>query len=114
MFPAQEEIIHRIAMVNNLVLESSIKEDVGMLYQAMLLDPLTGSKLGTREIIQMTDELIIAEESWLPQFKDAISAAKERIAQAKKNGSYIATNQNFQCAAQRDMIDNPFPDPLQY
>jgi alpha-galactosidase len=114
MLPAQEEIIRRIAMVDNLVLESSVKRDLGMLYQAMLLDPLTGSKLGTREIVQMTDELIIAEESWLPQFKDVIPAAKQRIEQAKKDGSYIATNPNFKGVAQRDMINNPFPDPLQY
>jgi alpha-galactosidase len=114
MDPAQEEVVRRIAAVNNLVLEASVQKDLSKLYQAMLHDPLTGAKLGTREIVQMTDELIIAEEPWLPQFKDFVPAAKERIAKAKADGSYIPTNPSFTGVAQRDMANNPFLDPPEW
>lgn len=111
MQPAQEEAIRRIAAVNNLVLEASVKGDLNMLRQAMLLDPLTGAKLGTREIVQMVDELIIAEEAWLPQFKNDIPAAKARIEKAKADGSYIPTDPTFNGVAQRDLVNNPFLEP---
>jgi alpha-galactosidase len=114
MDPAQEEVVSRIAHVNRLVLEASVKKDLNKLYQAMLLDPLTGAKLGSREIVQMTDELIIAEEAWLPQFKDFIPAAKARIEQAKKNGTYIPTNPNAKGIALRDQAKNPFLDPPEW
>ncbi|GHU81678.1 alpha-glucosidase/alpha-galactosidase [Spirochaetia bacterium] len=111
MDPAQEEVISRIAHVNNLVLEASVQKDLRKFYQAMMLDPLTGAKLGTREIVQMTDELIIAEEAWLPQFKEFIPAAKARIEAAKKNGTYIPTNPDFKGVALRDQVNNPFVKP---
>lgn len=114
MQPAQEEVIRRIAAVNNLVLEASVKKDLDMLVQAMLLDPLTGARLGTRETVQMVDELIIAEEAWLPQFAEYIPAAKERIAKAKADGTYIKTDESFKGAALRDEQNNPVPDPMEW
>ena len=108
---AQEEVIRRIAVVNRLVLESSVQKDLSMLYQAMLLDPLTGARLGSREIGQMTDELIIAEAAWLPQYATFVDGAKERIAKAKADGTYFPTNPDFQGVAQRDIENNPFLDP---
>ena len=48
----------------------------------MLLDPLTSAVLYPDEIYQMVDEMLIAQEKWLPQYKDEIEKAKERL---KKN-----------------------------
>jgi alpha-galactosidase len=40
-----------------------------------------------KEIWQMVDELLVAEEQWLPQYKAAIEQVKQRL----ENGEFIAT-----------------------
>jgi alpha-galactosidase len=99
---ALAEIVHRMISVNRLCVDASCTGNIKKLYQAMLLDPLTGAKLDPREIRQMTDELIIAEEPWLPQFKEGIKEAKERIEKSKKDGTYIKTDPNYKGAAVRN------------
>jgi len=66
--------------VQRLAVEAAIKGDDMLLKQAMLLDPLTGAVLNPFEVSQMTDEMLIAQEKWLPQYTKAITAAKDRIA----------------------------------
>ena len=39
----------------------------------------------------MTDELLVAQAQWLPQYADLISAARQRLAQADANGTRIRT-----------------------
>jgi alpha-galactosidase len=36
------------------------------------------------EIWQMVDEFLVAQEKWLPQYGDAIAAAKKRLAKGLK------------------------------
>jgi alpha-galactosidase len=64
--------------VQRLSVEAAVKGDITLLRQAMMMDPLTAAVLDTYEIVQMTDDLLIALENWLPQYTKAIGEAKER------------------------------------
>jgi len=45
-----------------------------------MMDPLTGAVCNPREIWQLADEMLVAGEKWLPQYRQAISEAKRRLA----------------------------------
>ena len=64
--------------VQRLAVKAAVTGDDQLLKQAMLLDPLNGAVLNPPEIWQMTDDLLIAQEQWLPQYGGAIQAAKKR------------------------------------
>jgi len=68
--------------VQKLAVEAAVKGDIKLLRQAMLMDPLTGAVLTPAEVLQMTDEMLIAQEAWLPNYKDEIPKAKARFASA--------------------------------
>src|SRR5690606_39215162 len=68
--------------VQRLAVEAAVRGDDFLLRQAMMMDPLVGAVLNPPEIWQMTDELLVAQEPWLPQYKEAIAKAKERLASA--------------------------------
>ncbi|HOV70456.1 MAG TPA: alpha-glucosidase/alpha-galactosidase, partial [Clostridia bacterium] len=70
--------------VQRLAVEAAIHGDDMLLRQAMMMDPLTGAVLNPPEIWQMVDELLVAQEQWLPQYKDAIEAAKKRLKDGPK------------------------------
>ena len=53
------------------------------------MDPLVGAVCNTEEIWQMVDEMLIAQEEWLPQYADEIARAKERWAKAEADGTLI-------------------------
>ena len=78
-----------------LAVEAAVKGDVSILKQAMMMDSLVGACCNPNQISQMTDEMLIAQEKWLPQYKQGIQEAKARIAQAKKDGTYIKTKEGF-------------------
>lgn len=67
--------------VQKLAVEAAVHGDVSLLKQAALLDPLTGAVCNPPEVWQMVDEMLIAEEEWLPQYGKAIEEAKERFAE---------------------------------
>lgn len=67
--------------VQRLAVEAAVRGDETLLKQAALLDPLTGAVCDPPEVWQMVDEMLIAQEQWLPQYAEAIAAAKERFAQ---------------------------------
>jgi len=48
----------------------------------MLHDPLVGAVCNPPEVWQMTDEMLVAQAKWLPQYKAAIPAAKKRLSKA--------------------------------
>jgi alpha-galactosidase len=50
----------------------------------MMMDPLTGAVCNPPEIWQMVDEMLVAQEKWLPQYRKAIAAAKKRLAGGKR------------------------------
>lgn len=65
--------------VQRLSVEAAVAGDIVLLRQAMLMDPLTGTVCTPEEIYQMVDEMLIAGEAWLPQYKAEIAKAKERM-----------------------------------
>jgi alpha-galactosidase len=67
--------------------EAAVHGDVDLLKQAMLMDPLTAAVCTPPEISQMTDELLVAQAKWLPQYAHAIPAAEKRLASEKPLGT---------------------------
>ncbi|MDY4975407.1 MAG: alpha-glucosidase/alpha-galactosidase [Clostridia bacterium] len=66
--------------VQRLAVEAAVHGDEMLLKQAMMMDPLVGAVLNPPEIWQMTDEMLVAQEQWLPQYQPVIQKAKERLA----------------------------------
>ena len=66
--------------VQRLAVEAAVRGDDLLLRQAMMMDPLVGAVCNPPEIWQLVDDMLIAQEQWLPQYKDAIAKAKERRA----------------------------------
>jgi alpha-galactosidase len=85
--------------VQRLAVEAAVKGDVSLLKQAALMDPLTAAVCNPPEIWQMVDEMLIAQEAWLPQYGTAIAEAKTRFAEGKKNDSLIPTKEGYRGAA---------------
>jgi len=75
--------------VQRLAVEAGAHADINLLRQAMMMDPLVGAVCNTEEIWQMVDEMLIAQEQWLPQYAGEIAAAKERWARAEAAGTLI-------------------------
>jgi len=66
--------------VQRLAVEAAVKGDITLLRQAMLMDPLVSAVCNPPEVWQMVDEMLVAQEQWLPQYKTAIKEAKARLA----------------------------------
>ena len=77
--------------VQKLAVEAAVSGDAELLKQAALLDPLTGAVCNPPEVWQMVDEMLIAQEKWLPQYKEAIADAKARWAK----GNLIPTDPSY-------------------
>ncbi len=65
--------------VQRMAVQAAVNGDDMLLRQAMMMDPLTGAVCNPPEIWQMVDEMLVAQEKWLPQYKAAIKAAKARL-----------------------------------
>ena len=66
--------------VQRLSVEAAVHGDVTLLKQAMMMDPLTGAVCTTEEIDRMTDEMLVAQAKWLPNYASAIPEAVKRLA----------------------------------
>jgi alpha-galactosidase len=66
--------------VQRMSVEAAVHGDVDMLKLAVLHDPLVGAICAPDEVWQMVDEMLVAQAQWLPQYADAIPAARERLA----------------------------------
>ena len=82
--------------VQKLAVEAAVRGDVKLLKQAAMMDPLTGAVCNPPEISQMIDEMLIAQEQWLPQYTEAIAAAKERFSHPEK---LLPTKEGYRGAA---------------
>ncbi len=80
--------------VQRLAVEAAVHGDDTLLRQALMMDPLTGAVCNPPEIWQMADELLVAQEQWLPQYGPATAAAKQRLA----SGNLLPTR-DYQGAA---------------
>ena len=81
--------------VQRMAVEAAVSADITLLKQAMMMDPLTGAVLNPPEIWQMTDEMLVAQEEWLPQYKSEIEKAKKRLASEE----LIPTRKDYKGAA---------------
>lgn len=75
--------------VQRLAVEAAVHGDEQLLRQAFMMDPLVGAVCNPKEIWQLVDEMLVAQEQWLPQYEQAIAAAKQRLA----DGPLIPTKQ---------------------
>lgn len=76
--------------VQEMAMEAAVQGDVTLLKQAMLHDPLTAAVCNPEEIWQMTDEMLVAQAQWLPNFAgDEIEMAKARLAEAERTGKRV-------------------------
>jgi alpha-galactosidase len=80
--------------VQRLAVEAAVHGDDVLLRQAMMMDPLTGAVCNPPEIWQLTDEMLVGEARWLPQYRSAIAAARARL----KTGNLIKTRAGFRGA----------------
>jgi len=75
--------------VQEMGVEAAVRGDAQLLRLAMLHDPLTGAVCDPEEIWQMTDELLVAQKRWLPQYNGAISRAALNLKAHEKNGTRV-------------------------
>lgn len=76
--------------VQQMGMEAAVRGDVTLLKQAMLHDPLVGAVCNPEEVWQMTDELLVAQAQWLPNYPvEAIEAARQRLAAHEANGTRV-------------------------
>ncbi|MDI3508750.1 MAG: hypothetical protein PWP55_942 [Clostridiales bacterium] len=73
--------------VQRMAVEAAVHGDDMLLRQAMLMDPLVGAVCNPPEVWQLVDEMLVAEAQWLPQYKEAIDKAKQRLS----SGNLIKT-----------------------
>lgn len=79
--------------VQQMGMEAAVHGDVTLLKQAMLHDPLVGAVCNPEEVWQMADEMLVAQAKWLPQYADAIPAARERLQKAEASGKRVKLRQ---------------------
>lgn len=77
--------------VQRLAVEAAVSGDDMLLRQAFMMDPLVGAVCNPKEIWQMVDEMLVAQEQWLPQYGEAITAAKARLETGRLEGTLIPT-----------------------
>ncbi len=63
--------------VQRLSVEAAVIGNEYLLKQAMLMDPLCGAVCNTDEIKQMTEEMLIAEAEWIPQYQETVDKLKK-------------------------------------
>ncbi|MCP4642610.1 MAG: alpha-glucosidase/alpha-galactosidase [bacterium] len=73
--------------VQRMAVQAAVHGDAMLLKQAMLHDPLTAAVCNPPEVWQMTDEMLVAQAKWLPQYKREIPKARKRLASEKPLGT---------------------------
>ena len=69
--------------VQRMAVEAAVSGDIELLKLAMLHDPLVGAVCTPEEVWSMVDEMVVAQARWLPQYADAVPAARQRLAGSK-------------------------------
>ncbi|HEY5585295.1 MAG TPA: alpha-glucosidase/alpha-galactosidase [Ruminiclostridium sp.] len=81
--------------VQRMSVEAAVNGDDSLLRQAMMMDPLVGAVCNPPEIWQMVDEMLVAQQAWLPQYSKAIADATKRM----NNGNLLPVKEGYQGAA---------------
>ena len=75
--------------VQEMGMEAAVHGDLTLLKQAMLHDPLIGAVCNPEEVWQLTDEMLVAQAEWLPQYKDQVPHARQRLEVAVQSGTRV-------------------------
>ncbi|GHO69876.1 alpha-galactosidase [Ktedonobacter sp. SOSP1-52] len=75
--------------VQEMGMQAAVHGDVTLLKQAMLHDPLVGAVCNPEEVWQMTDEMLVAQARWLPQYQEAIPQAQQRLTELEHSGKRV-------------------------
>ena len=73
--------------VQRMAVEAAVTGDVELLKLAVLHDPLVGAVCTPDEVWRMVDEMLVAQAKWLPQYAQAMDAARKRLASAPARAS---------------------------
>ncbi|MGF1656188.1 MAG: alpha-glucosidase/alpha-galactosidase [Verrucomicrobiales bacterium] len=84
--------------VQEMGMEAAVHGNVTLLKQAMLHDPLVGAVCNPEEVWQMTDELLIEQAEWLPNYAQEIPAARNRLKAHTRKGTRVLTQKANQGA----------------
>src|SRR5207253_11077139 len=87
------------ARVQEMGMKAAVHGDVTLLKQAMLHDPLVGAVCDPEEVWQMTDEMLVAQARWLPQYAAAVPEAAARLADQEASGARVHRMTDFHGAA---------------
>ncbi len=80
--------------VQQMAMEAAVHGDVNLLKAAMLHDPLVGAVCNPEEVWQMTDEMLVAQAQWLPNYAQAeIAAAQARLDAQEAAGTRVQLQQ---------------------
>ena len=79
--------------------EAAVHGNVTLLKQAMLHDPLVGAVCDPEEIWQLTDDMLVQQAEWLPQYAAEIPAAAARLAEHERNGTRVRQLEGYAGAA---------------
>ena len=75
--------------VQRMSVHAAVSGDIDLLKLAVLHDPLVGAICTPEEVWQMVDEMVVAQAEWLPQYADAVPAAKERLAKGNREDTRL-------------------------
>jgi alpha-galactosidase len=75
--------------VQQMGVEAAVHGDATLLKQAMLHDPLVGAVCNPEEVWQMTDEMLVAQSAWLPNFSAEIPKAEARLEEAVRTNKRV-------------------------
>ena len=75
--------------VQQMGVEAGVHGNILLLKQAMLHDPLVGAVCSPEEVWQMTDEMLVVQAKWLPQYAGEIKAAARRLDEAVASGTRV-------------------------
>jgi alpha-galactosidase len=85
--------------VQEMAVKAAVEGNATLLKQAMLHDPLVGAVCDPEEVWQMTDEMLVAQAAWLPQYAAEIPKAKARLGAHEQNGTRVHRMIGFQGTA---------------
>ena len=77
--------------VQEMSVKAAVSGNVQLLKLAMLHDPLTAAVCNPEEVWQMTDDMLLAQEQWLPQYRSAIEELKQNPPPRIQSGALPVT-----------------------
>ena len=78
--PAERGWLQMMKAMEQCVVRAAVSGDYGMALQAFILNPLIPSGKTAQRVL---DEMLVAHEAFLPQFKDKIAELKENGVEPK-------------------------------